>query len=140
MAKIDLQNWNFCLFRGSLQKNLFSKSYRVGIELIESIETLRTSKDAGYFYMVRSLLTLTAIFSALRAPIWKISNLPSKIMFFLHSIFSSIFWNQSFSVPKSKFSDRTLRKIRNMVSRKKFEMGENLQNYHTVHWILHCDV
>ena len=123
MAKIDLQNWNFCLFRGSLQKNLFSKSYRVGIELIESIETLRTSKDAGHFYMVRSLLTLTAIFSALRAPIWKISNLPSKIMLFLHSIFSSIFWNQSFSVPKSKFSERRSRKKSEMWFHGKFWNG-----------------
>ena len=132
MAKIDFENVKFCLFRGSLRKNLQSKSYRVGIELIESIETLRTSLDARSFYMVSILPTSTAFFSGLREPIWKIPILHSKKMSVLHFMFSSIFWNQSFRAPNSKFSDRSFRKIRNIVSRKNFEMGENMQNFHTV--------
>ena len=124
------QFWQFC---GDLRKNLLNESYREGFGLFESIKTCRTSLDAGCFYTIWSLLTSAAFYLALREPISKISFLGSKVMSFLQFMFSSVFWNQAFSISLSKFSDRSFRKIRNLISRKNFEMEENLQNYHTVH-------
>ena len=107
-AKIDFENLNFCIFRGSLRKNLQSKIHKVGFGLIESIGILRTSLDAGCFYMVWSLLTSTSISSALGRYIWKISIVLSRIMSFLHFMFSLTFWNQSLVFPNLSFLTEVL--------------------------------
>ena len=83
------QDWFWRLkFLPISRQNLLSKICKVGFRLIESIGILRTSLDAGCFYVFWSLLTSTAISSALGEYIWKISSVLSRVMSLLHFMFS----------------------------------------------------
>ena len=132
MAKMAYENGKFRLFRVYLRESALNKSFRRGFGLLETVEKRGASSSVGCFFEFWIMPIPTAIFSALKAPIWKNSTLTNSMTSKVNFLFPLVSLIRYFTCSNSIFVRGNFQKFELWFHEKKFQIGEKFRNYHTV--------